>query len=99
MYALIVEGKEARSANGTVMAEEGEKFLVVKEPEGWVEADSCRWDGSVGADVKKFSSREAAEKFARKWDGFPWWCVPNGNFEVVEIRPKYVKVLDGYEVV
>ena len=99
MYALVVEGGEAKSSDGAVIAEEGQKFLVIKDTEGWVEAESIYWNGNFTKDVKTFDTEEEAKEFAQRWEGFPWWCRPNGNFEIIKIRPRYKKVLDGYEVV
>lgn len=100
MYALIVEGKEALSANGNIFTTEGEKFWVCNEPDGWVEATGInvnRGDTKIPGDVKTFKTRVAAEKFAKRWEGHPWWVNPNGNFEVIEIKPRYKQVRDGYE--
>ena len=74
------------------------------EPEGWVEASSSRVsynEGAVPVDLKTFETRDKAETFARRWKGHPWWCSPNGTFEVVEVVPRQVveaKIV-GYEVV
>lgn len=99
MYALVVEGKEAKSSSGTIVAYEGEKFIVSNDTEGWVDATSQTWHGIIRKDVKIFKTKERAKEFVQRWEGFPWWCRPNGNFEIIKIRPRYKKVLDGYEVV
>lgn len=105
-FALIVESAEARSGyDNSVITRTGEKMLVTVEPEGWVEATSSRWTGSLNDSdgfpikAKLFDSAEAATKFAKRWNGHPWYCKPNGNFEVVEVKPNFKQVLDGYEVV
>jgi len=102
-FALIVESGEARSSDDAVLTEDGDKFLVIIEPEGWVEATSSRWDGNLKSsngfphDPKLFKSPEAATKFAKRWGGHPWWCNPNGNFEVIEVRPVFEQVQVGYD--
>ena len=97
-FAIIVESKEAISGyNHTVMTKAGDKFLVTKDHEGWVEASSTRWNGEI-EDPKLFPSRASAESFAKRWKGHPWWCKPNGNFEILEVKPVYTQVLRGYEV-
>ena len=101
-FVLIVESKEARSGhNDTVMTRNGDKFLVTLEPEGWVEATSEIWSDLYSKrgfpnSVKVFNSEEDAVKFAKRWKGHPWWCVPNGNYEVIEVTPRFRQVPDGY---
>lgn len=105
-YALIVESAEARTGyDNSVITQAGDKFLVTIEPEGWVEATSNRWTGSLNSsngfpvNPKLFDSAEDANKFAHRWKGHPWYCKPNGSFEVVEVKPKFKQVLDVYQVV
>lgn len=103
MYILVVHGKEVKSGDGTPLAKEDEEFLVTEEADGWVEATSTsfRWAlqvcGGIPGGVKVFDTKEDAEKFAAKWKGHPWWCKPNGKFEVIEVKPKYNQILVGYE--
>lgn len=105
LFAVIVESCEARSGyNDSIMTKAGDKFLVTVEPEGWVEATSSQWNGSLRNSngfphkPKMFDSREAAEKFAKRWKGHPWWCRPNGNFDIIEIEPVFKQVPDGYAI-
>jgi hypothetical protein len=102
-FVLIVESEEARSGyNDSVVTRNGDKFLVTLEPEGWVEATSEAWSGSPYSkrafpnSVKVFNSEEDAVKFAKRWKGHPWWCVPNGNYKVIEVIPRFRPVHDGY---
>lgn len=90
-YALIVVSKEMRSgAKGNpIVTSEGEKFVVCDESDGWVEATSSSYRGSIPPDVKAFRSPAEAEAFAKKWKGHPWWCSPNGEYEIVELRPVF----------
>ena len=99
LYAVVVESSEARSGSPgePIMTKEGEKFIVVNQPEGWVEADSRHWSGKVPADAKVFKTPEAAEKFAKRWKGHPWWVKPNGNFEVIEVEPVFESKFAGYK--
>lgn len=101
MFALIVTSRERRSGapGNPIMTAEGERFWVEIEEEGWVEATSSRCvdPEKVPARAKIFKTAEAAEAFAKRWTGHPWWCSPRGEFEVVPVRPKYRQVLDGYE--
>lgn len=97
-FALVVESHEAKAVSGTVLTKDGELFWACVEPEGWVEATSsrCTDKNCVPGDAKIFKNEEAAGKFAARWKGHPWWCKPNGNFEVIRVEPVYRRVLDGY---
>jgi hypothetical protein len=100
MFAVIVTGTEARSGSigNPVVGAEGDKYWVLVEPEGWVEATSGRMrdPDKVPIDVKTWSTREAAEKFAKRWKGHPWWCKPKG-YEVVEFEPTFKPVRSGFK--
>ena len=100
-FALIVESREATN-DINIVTKEGEKFLVTVQPEGWVEATSTRLIGKLDIlfnRTKLFDSVEEATKFAKRWAGHPWWCIPNGKFEIVEVQPVFKQMLDGYKVV
>jgi uncharacterized membrane protein len=101
MFALIVTSRERRSGvqGNPIMTAEGERFWVERDAEGWVEATSsrCKDPEQAPAQAKVFKTVEAAEAFAKRWTGHPWWCSPRGEFEVVPVRPKYRQVLAGYE--
>jgi hypothetical protein len=98
-YAIRVWSDEARSAapGKPVVTEKGTRFWVTNEPEGWVPASSV-WDsGTVPGDIKTFMYYEDAEKFAKKWKGFPWWCKPI-DYEIIEVEPVYREVIIGYKI-
>lgn len=103
VFAVIVHSKEMLAYDKSVMTKAGQRFWALTDREGWVEASSCQTlsDGGVPGDVKTFANREAAEKFARQWKGHPWWCSPNGTFEIVRVQPRVVieARIVGYEVV
>lgn len=102
LFAVIVHSKQMLAFDKSIMTKEGERFWALVEPEGWVEASSCRATPGdpVPGDVLTFPTRTEAERFARHWKGHPWWCSPNGEFEIVEMIPR--KVIEtrviGYEV-
>lgn len=101
LFGLVVESREAKSTAGHTLTKNGERFWVTVEPEGWVDATSVRVDWvkeKVPYDLKTFPTREAAERFAKKWKGHPWWCNPNGNYEVVEVTQRYKTTPDGYSL-
>jgi hypothetical protein len=105
-FALIIESAEAKSEyDNSVMTRTGEKMLVIEDPERWVEATSHYWHSNYNNSegfppfTKLFGSVEAATEFAKRWVGHPWYCKPNGNFEVIEVMPRYKQVLKGYEPV
>lgn len=74
---------------------EGEPFVV--EEFGW--GPTAGADGLRSKDLATFATRKQAEKFIKGWGGHPWWVVPNGNYEIVEVRPRFVKVQEGWEEV
>jgi hypothetical protein len=90
LFVLIVSSKEARSGveGNPVMTQAGDRFVVVVEPEGWVEATSRSYDANnvISPDAKIFRTVSGAAKFARRWKGHPWYCIPDGNFEVVPVQ-------------
>ena len=103
-YALIVHSKQVVGESGWVATTEGERFWVLIEPEGWVEATSIKVDSSVlesklPKDLKTFETEKAAAAFAKRWKGHPWWCEPNGTFETVRVERKYKQVPDGFTAI
>lgn len=102
VYGVIVTSKEARSGvtGNPIMTQAGDRFWATVEPEGWVEASSSRFtSAAVPSDVLTFKSRARAEAFAKRWKGHPWWCVPDGQYEIVPLRAIYVSrtKITGYE--
>jgi hypothetical protein len=101
-YAIIVTSEEARSGvpGKPIVTYKGEKFWVLDEPEGWVEASSSRFSsrGVVPGYLKTFKTEESARVFAEKWKGHPWWCVPIA-YEIVKVKTMFRRVKCGYKVV
>lgn len=97
-FAVVVTCKEARSSDKSVITKAGERRLVMKEPGGWVEATSQGFVGAFPLDTKTFPTAEEAHGFAERWKGHPWYCVPNGEFEIFAITPLYTQSLAGYEL-
>lgn len=62
-----------------------------------IAANGRQTHGKIASDAMAFSTREIAEEFAKKWTGHPWWCKPSGQFEVIEVTPRYRQVIDGYD--
>lgn len=98
IYGIIVTGREAKSADDSIVTEKGQKFVATVNHEGWVPATSSHYnDGdTLPCDTKLFESRETAENFAKTWRGDPWWCIPD-EFEVVRLSPVTVPRIVGYE--
>ncbi len=96
---MIVESRQVLDAHNDVITKKGERFLVMLEHEGWVEATSQRIEDSdaIHKDAKIFDTPEEAKAFIKRWEGHPWWCVPNGKYELVEVTPRYVQVFSGWE--
>jgi hypothetical protein len=85
LYAVVVTSLEAKSTSGTVITPAGTQFIATIEPDGWVPATSSRYTGAIPADAKTFDTEEAAVNFAKSWNGHPWWCRPNGEYEVIQV--------------
>jgi hypothetical protein len=87
-YALTVSCREARSADGTIVTRDGERRWVTRSE--WVEATSCATvNDSVPSDVMTWDDEEGAATFAKRWQGHPWYCQPNGGFDVVPVARKF----------
>lgn len=95
-YAIIVTGTERRATTGAIMAEEGERFWVLRDTEGWVPATSTRMSKTVPRDLLVFDRKDQAKAFAAKWTGHPWWCVPKSH-QIVRVKETYRRVFDGYK--
>lgn len=99
MFALIIQSKQVKACGGSILTEAGKKFLVCNEPSGWIPATGSPFTGNIGGDAKIFSSFEEAEWFAKNWQGHPWYVRPGKRFEVIEVKPKFKQIPDGYEPV
>lgn len=98
-FIIFFKCKEALAYNKKVLTKAGELACVMTEPEGWVEATawSVPDSNTIPDCAKKFPSYESAEKFIKRWKGHPWYCVPNGEYEIIEVVPRMVQVQQGFE--
>lgn len=99
-YAIMVTSDKAVSdagMPGAVVTEKGDRFWVCIEPEGWVEATSSRVGDpmDIPVDAMTFITEAAAEHFAKKWTGHPWWCKPIEH-EIIPVLPKFRQVHSGW---
>ena len=101
MFVVIVESEEARSGvkGNPIVTREGSEFIATIEADGWVEATSSNFHGKIPADAKTFGTYGEAEGFAKRWEGHPWWCRPNGNYKIVEVEPviETIHKIIGYD--
>lgn len=101
-FIIKTQCKEARSELAEKpITEEGHRVWVCEEEGGWVEATatSTFLYKNPPKDVKTFITSDAAEKFIKKWKGHPWYHVPNGVYEIIEVKPKYKTIPDGWEII
>jgi len=98
-WAVIVTGSKIYGQLGGIMCDEGTRFWVTWAEWGDTSSIIRDDDDSVPGTVKIFNSTSDAHDFAHSWLGHPWWCVPNGEYDVVEIKQKYKLVCDGWETV
>jgi hypothetical protein len=100
-FAVKVASREVLGAVEQVMTRAGDWFWIVKEPEGWVWATStdASSNGSIPAAVLTFSTKEKAARCAKKFRNrsHPWWCKPNGIYEIVEVKLVMKEVFSHYE--
>jgi hypothetical protein len=97
-YAVFVRSKEVHYHDGTIASHDDESYLAVVEPEGWVEASSRRMRPdapTIPKDALTFDTTEKAEAFVKRWKGHPWWCQPNGKYEIVPVEPVFEQVQVG----
>ena len=92
MFGIKCQVKEARTNRDAPLVHEGEWVWLVKSR--WVPATSSV---NLSKDIITFENREEAEEFAKEWKGHPWYHMPNGNYEIVEVIPEYKK-LTGYHI-
>ncbi len=92
-YAVRYECKEAIAKSGSIVTKCGDT-VYVKSGE-WGLTSSYRLD----KDILTFETEELANEFMKTWRGHPWYNITNGNYEVVEVKPKFKQVLTGYETV
>jgi hypothetical protein len=43
-----------------------------------------------------FDDPKEAKDFVKKWKGHPWWCKPNGKYELIAVQPRMVQ--SGWEI-
>lgn len=91
MFVVVVESAKVISGAkvNSPITYEGDRFIVTIDPEHWVEADSQHFNGEIPPHAKIFDTFNEAEKFAKRWGGHPYWCKPNGNYEIIEVQPKF----------
>lgn len=97
-FAVVVNSKQVKAYDGSILTEEGARKLAIIEQDGWVEATSSGFTGTIRADAKLFSTEKEAVDFAKRWEGHPWYCQPNGEYEIIEVVPEYktIQQLIGY---
>ncbi len=101
-FAIKTQCKEARAQDGSVLTKEGEWVFICVEPEGWVPATSVGvhgMDNYLPKDILIFNFKKNAEKFIKEWHGHPWYHIPNGTYEIIEVKPKMIQIQNGWEVV
>lgn len=98
-FVVFFKCKQALAFDKKVLTKEGQLAVVMEEPEGWVPATSAAVHSTadIPRGVQIFLSKEKADTFMKKWKGHPWYYVPNGEYEVIEVVPRMVTVQKGWE--
>lgn len=96
-YIAIVESKEVNS-----MTNYGDRFLLLEGINGSpIKARGIPYKPTdlKRTDLKIFKSYKKAEKFINQWKGYPYICKPNGQYQILKVKPTYQKILDGYQII
>lgn len=85
-YGLILLMNKYVAEDGRVWVDDGSRQVVIIS-EDWDTA--CSVDRLEFSTPRVFRSVEAAENYARKWKGHPWWIKEAGwsGYEVVKLKP------------
>lgn len=96
MFAIIIIAKEARHSDGSIATKDGEKFVL--ERGEWGPSTKRYYDNkSIGADTLVFKTEQEAITQAEQFKMHPWWVVKKEH-RIIEIKPRYRQVLDGYDI-
>jgi hypothetical protein len=97
-FIIQVVCKVAISEDGSIVTAEDDLAWVCKEEGGWVDASSCPADddGFIPEDIKVFKTYKSAERFAKKWEGHPWYCIPK-SFKIFKVKSVIKQVFSHYE--
>lgn len=99
-YAIKTKCKDAYTSDGCIVTKSGHEVWVCNEQDSWVEATGQSVNFSpdtIPCSIKVFDSKVEAEIFIKKWKGHPWYYVPNGEYEVVEVEPQYKQITVGHK--
>lgn len=95
MYALYIQSKEVKDAQGYVYTVDNTWFLILKDEWGDTGV-AVEGVGSLAFTfvyswkaLRTFNTIDAARDYAAAFKGHPWYCSPNGTFEVVEVMPTF----------
>lgn len=100
MFVIRFKCKEILRPDGYPLIQDGYAAWVINEPNGWVEATACAaYSDKLPIQLKLFHTQEEARNFIEQWEGHPWYYVPNGKYEILEVSGVFEKVLVGYTYV
>ena len=94
-YAIKMQCKEALDYRGDIMTPAGTWVWVCDGEWG----ETCRGadSGRVPDDVRIFETIGDAIEFTGEFKGHPWYYLPNGDWKIVEVLPKMVRVQAGWQ--
>jgi len=93
MYALKVTCKAQNDFLGRPVTKQGRVVWVVQGDFGWTSSAGLPKDLPH---LIAFEDKQVAENYAAKWKGHPWYYLPE-KVEVVEVKPRYKQVLEGWD--
>lgn len=103
MFCVVVELKECRSSDGSIITNEGDKALLVNDD--FIDATARHIHGDKPSsndlsqmDIKTFKDVNQVDNFLEGWEGHPWYHKFNGNYDVYEIKKNYKTIQHGYKL-
>lgn len=95
-FVIQVVCKEVKAYDKSILTKDGATAWVSEIDGGWVPATGYFCD-EIPKEILSFRTYQSAEKFAKKWDGHPWYCVPK-SFKIFEVKAVTKEVFSHYEL-
>lgn len=97
-YAVQMQCKEVKDANGDTLTQEGTLVWVCQGEWGVECSTGSLYQKKIPSCVAEFETEEAANKYMKTFKGNPWYYKPNGKYKVFKLNPVYKQVFDYWEI-
>lgn len=98
-YIARVQSHEYKYPKGVTTEARTWFWVTWSETDHWISSREVNHPLGMVDDPMVWETRDEAEKLLKQWKGHPYWCVPNGIYEILEVRPHMKEVQDGWEIV